>query len=205
MRWFIILLTLVLFIVVPFVLLEDELARLGDRIAQGGGSTWSVGLAIAALLGGDVILPVPSSVVSAAAGVLLGFWKGALAVWIGMNVSCLVGYLLGARSSGLAGRFVGAESLARASALAERFGNLAIVVCRPIPVLAEATVILAGVVKAPPVRVFALSAAANLGVAAGYAAIGAYAMRMDSFLLAFAGSLAVPGIALLVGRLWLPR
>jgi hypothetical protein len=30
-------------------------------------------------------------------------------------------------------------------------------------------------------------------------------MRMDSFLLAFAGSLAVPGIALLVGRLWLPR
>jgi uncharacterized membrane protein YdjX (TVP38/TMEM64 family) len=205
MRWFVILLTLVLFIVVPFVLLEDEFARLGERIAQGGGSNWSVGLAIAALLGGDVFLPVPSSVVSAAAGVLLGFWKGALAVWTGMNVSCLIGYVLGARSSRLAGRFVGVASLARASALAERFGNVAIVVCRPIPVLAEATVILAGVVKAPPGRVFALSAAANLGVAAGYAAIGAYAMRMDSFLLAFAGSLAVPGVALLAGRLWLPR
>ena len=49
-----------------------------------------------------------------------------------------------------------------------------------------------------------LSTAANLGVAAGYAAIGAYSMTMDSFLLAFLGSLVVPGVAMLAGRIWLP-
>jgi hypothetical protein len=48
-----------------------------------------------------------------------------------------------------------------------------------------------------------LAAAANLGIAAGYAAIGAYAMSVDSFLVAFLGSLAFAGVAMLVGRLWL--
>ena len=40
------------------------------------------------------------------------------------------------------------------------------------------------------------------GAAVGYAAIGAFSMSMDSFLLAFIGSLAVPGLALLAGRIW---
>jgi len=202
MRWFVILSTLALLILVPFVLFEESFNQLGDRVVQGGGSSWVVGLAVAALLGSDVLLPVPSSVVSAAAGVLLGFWRGALAVWIGMSLSCLIGYLIGSRSSNLTRRFVGDAGLARASAIAHRYGDMAIVFCRPVPVLAEATVILAGMVKAPMGRVLALGMAANAGVAAGYAAIGAFSMSMDSFLLAFIGSLAVPGLGLLAGRIW---
>jgi uncharacterized membrane protein YdjX (TVP38/TMEM64 family) len=203
MRWFVIVLTVVLLIVVPFLLFEGYFTELADRVARGEGSRWTVALGLGALLGTDVLLPIPSSIVSAAAGVLLGFWKGAATVWAGMSVSCLVGYLIGARSSHAARRFVGDVGLARAAALADRFGYLAIVLCRPVPVLAEATVILAGVVKAPMSRVLAVSLAANLGVAAGYAAIGAYSMRVDSFLLAFLGSLAVPGLALLAGKVWL--
>lgn len=203
MRWFVIVLTVVLLILIPFFLFEEYFGVLAARVARGDGSRWSVALSIVTLLGTDVLLPVPSSIVSAAAGVLLGFWKGAAAVWAGMSVSCLFGYLVGARSSRVARRVVGDAGLARASALANRFGDLAIVICRPVPVLAEATVILAGVVGAPMGRVFLISAAANLGVAAGYAAIGAYSMRIDSFFLAFVGSLVVPGIALLVVRMWL--
>ncbi len=203
MRWFVIILTVVLLILVPFVLFEEYFNGLAERIARGEGSRWSVALGIATLLGADVLLPVPSSLVSAAGGVLLGFWKGTATVWVGMSVSCLIGYLIGARSSRAARRFVGDAGLARASALASRFGDFAIVVCRPVPVLAEATVILAGIVRAPISRVLTLSMAANLGVAAGYAAIGAFSMRMDSFLLAFVGSLVVPGVALLAGKVWL--
>jgi hypothetical protein len=40
-------------------------------------------------------------------------------------------------------------------------------------------------------------------VAAGYAALGAYSMRVDSFLLAFAGAMIVPGLAALAAKLWL--
>ena len=43
----------------------------------------------------------------------------------------------------------------------------------------------------------------NAGIALGYAAIGAYSMRVDSFLLAFLGAMVVPGLAMLAGRLWL--
>ena len=70
-----------------------------------------------------------------------------------------------------------------------RYGDWTILICRPVPVLAEASVIFAGLVGAPFARFFALTALSNLGIALGYAAFGAFSMRMDSFLLAFLGAL----------------
>src|SRR5688500_8700286 len=107
MRWLVIILTVVLLILIPFLLFEEYFNVLAERVARGDGSHWSIAIGIATLLGTDVLLPVPSSIVSAAAGVLLGFWKGAVTVWAGMSVSCLVGYMIGARSSRAARRFVG--------------------------------------------------------------------------------------------------
>jgi hypothetical protein len=42
----------------------------------------------------------------------------------------------------------------------------------------------------------------NLGIAAGYAAVGAYSRRLDtySFLIAFLGALLLPGIFILISR-----
>ena len=143
---------------------------------------------------------MPSSIVSTAAGVLLGFWRGSAVVWTGMMVACLIGYWLGTRASGTARRFVGDAGLARAEALMGRYGDWAIVICRPVPVLAEASVIFAGLVRAPFGRFLALTTLSNLGIALGYAAFGAFSMRMDSFLLAFLGALVIPGAAILIAR-----
>ena len=107
---------------------------------------------------------------------------------------------VGVYSAPLARRLVGPAGLARAAELANRHGAWAVVLCRPVPVLAEATVVFAGLVRAPIGRFLFVTAASNLGIAAGYAAIGAYSMRLDSFLMAFAGAIVVPGVALLVGR-----
>ena len=71
------------------------------------------------------------------------------------------------------------------------------------PVLAEANVIFAGIVGRPFGRFFMMCSWSNLGVAMGYAAIGAFSMHADSFLLAFLGSIAVPGVAMLASRIWL--
>jgi uncharacterized membrane protein YdjX (TVP38/TMEM64 family) len=203
MRWLVIGLVLLAFILVPFVLFESQFNQLSEYIARGGAPRWGVVLGIVALLASDVVLPIPSSIVSATAGALLGFGSGTFVVWLGMSASCVIGYVIGARSSTLARRFVGEASLARASSLANRFGDFTIVICRPIPVLAEASVIAAGLFQTSFARVMLLSVAANLGVAAGYAAIGAYSMTTDSFLVAFLGALVVPGIAMLVGKMWL--
>ena len=73
--------------------------------------------------------------------------------------------------------------------------------CRPVPVLAEASVIFAGLVRAPFARFLAMTALSNLGIAVGYAAFGAFSMRVDSFLIAFLGALMIPGLAMLLARL----
>jgi uncharacterized membrane protein YdjX (TVP38/TMEM64 family) len=204
-RWLVILVALVALILVPFFLFADVFDALAARLARGEGSTWYAALVIGALLAFDVVLPVPSSLVSAAAGALLGFWRGAVVIWAGMTISCAAGYWIGARSAAAARRFVGDAALARAALVAERYGRLALVLCRPVPVLAEASTVFAGLVRAPWGRVFWACALSNLGIALGYAAVGTFAMHADSFLLAFGGALALPGVAFLAARRWLPR
>src|SRR4029450_6189458 len=100
----------------------------------------------------------------------------------GMMAGCVLGYLLGSRVTTAARRFVGADGLARAEWVADRYGDWAIIICRPVPVLAEASVILAGLIHTPWRRFTVLTAASNLGIALGYAAIGAFSMRGGSFL-----------------------
>jgi uncharacterized membrane protein YdjX (TVP38/TMEM64 family) len=201
MRWAIIWIVLIAIVLVPFFLFEETFNAYADRIARGEGSTAFAALAIGGLLALDVFLPVPSSIVSTAAGVLLGFWRGSAVVWIGMTIGCLIGYAVGRRSTPLARRLVGPDGLDRAARLADRYGPWAVVLCRPIPVLAEATVVFAGLVRAPLRRFLVLTGWSNLGIAVGYAAIGAFSMRVESFLLAFIGAIAVPGLALLVAKL----
>jgi 3-dehydroquinate synthase len=68
--------------------------------------------------------------------------------------------------------------------------------------LAEASVILAGVIGAPRRRFLALTSASNLGIAMVYAAVGAFAMEVQSFLLAFVAALALPALTMLIARRW---
>src|SRR5262245_36880139 len=200
MRWFLLSVLLLALILVPFFIWEDWFNALGEHIARGETSTWYTAAAIAALLASDIVLPIPSSIVSAAAGVLLGFWKGTLTVWAGMSIGCLCGYWIGGRATGFARGLVGPEGLSRAERLAARYGDYALIVCRPVPVLAEASTIFAGLVHTPFRRYLQLTTWSNLGIAAGYAAVGAFSMRVDSFLLAFLGAIAIPGIGMLIMR-----
>jgi len=200
MRWAVIWVVLIALVLVPFFLFEAQFNAFSERVTHGDTAAWLAASSIFGLLALDVVLPVPSSIVSTAAGVLLGFVRGAVVVWAGMMVGCFLGYALGARASGAARRFVGENGLRRAEALVERYGVWTIVMCRPVPVLAEASVIFAGLIKAPFARFLALTALSNLGVALGYAAFGAFSMRVDSFLMAFLGALALPGLAILIAR-----
>jgi uncharacterized membrane protein YdjX (TVP38/TMEM64 family) len=202
-RWLVVTLVLVALILVPFFLFEEHFNALADRLIQGEASSGYVAGAIVALLASDVFLPIPSSIVAAGAGVALGFWPGTAAIWIGMMAACLTGYAFGAFASQAARRFVGDSGMVRADELSHRYGDYAIMLCRPVPVLAEASVVFAGIVRRPIRRFLVVTVCSNLGVALGYAAIGAFSMRVGSFLLAFIGSLALPGLALLASKLWL--
>ena len=75
-------------------------------------------------------VPIPSSIVSTAAGVLLGLWRGVAVVWIGMMLTCVLGYAFGSRASGAARRLVGTKSLDHAEHLVRRYGDWTIALCQ---------------------------------------------------------------------------
>lgn len=203
MRWLTLIGLMFALIIIPFLIFEKQFEALGTWLAEGHASGWTSASIIAALLALDVFLPVPSSIVSTGAGVLLGFWRGAAVIWIGMTIGCAIGYAFGAKAASAARKLVGDDGLARAGSIMDRYGSWALVVCRPIPVLAESSVVFAGLVRSP-VQPFAwMTTLSNLGIALAYAAVGAYSMEVQSFLLTFLAALALPGLAMLAGKLWL--
>jgi uncharacterized membrane protein YdjX (TVP38/TMEM64 family) len=205
MRWSVLVALMFAAIIVPFVLFEKQFEVLGAWLAAGHASGWTSASIIAGLLALDVFLPVPSSIVSTGAGVLLGFWRGLAVIWVGMILGCALGYAFGARAAGAARRLVGSDSLAKAGKVMEQHGSWALVICRPIPVLAESSIVFAGLVQAPVTPFIWLTTLSNLGIAIAYAAVGAFSMKTESFLWTFVGAIALPGFAMLIGKLFVTK
>ena len=187
-------------ILTPFFVFEDAIqAWTAAHLAAGRG--WIVGLLIAGLLAADIFLPVPSSIVSTSAGLLLGFGGGLIASTAGMCAGAVLGYGFGAAAGdSLLRRFVGEAEMRKATALSRKYGAAALIVSRPIPVLAEASVVFAGVTRMPLMTFLMLTTLSNLGISAVYAAVGAMSYGGASFLYAFLGAVAIPGIAMALAR-----
>ena len=165
-------LLLAAFVIVPFMLFGDRLeswahAMLLDRRPAGG---WPRLLCVG-LLVGDVVLPVPSSLVSAAAGLWWGLWQGTLLSLAGMQIGSWFGYWLGTRATALR-RWVGEAEAGRLHQWFARHGEWIVVTLRPVPVLAEASTIFAGFSRMNLARFSVLSLVANLCVSLFYAAVG---------------------------------
>ena len=173
-------------------------------------SPWlECGGAVAALIGVglllvDVLLPVPSSLVMVLHGALFGLALGTLLSLVGGVGAALVAFGIGRRGGPLLGRLVSAEERARADRLLERWGALAILVTRPLPLLAEATAILAGASPMPWRRAALAALVGTLPVALLYAAVGVLAASVYHWALAFVLVLPVAAGYWMVGR-WISR
>lgn len=192
-------------IIVPFVLFGSTIETRSLALTHAG----SPGLRqffVAVLLAGDVFLPVPSSIVSTAGGATLGFLPGTLASTVGMTAGALLGYWCG-RAFGhpLLHRLVSPASAARAHALAAQLGPWAVAASRPVPVLAEASVLLAGVHRMPFASFMMSSTFANLGVSMVYAWAGSRSTSTASFLFAVGAALGLPAVAMLLSRRFKPE
>ena len=102
MRWAIVWTLLVTVVLVPFLLFGGAFTTFTEWLTRGTLPLRVLVPAIVALLALDVFLPVPSSLISAGAGALMGFWRATLTVWLGMTAGCILGYAIGARMAGLA-------------------------------------------------------------------------------------------------------
>ena len=134
-------------------------------------------------------------------GALFGVVGGTLLSVGGSMGATLVGFSLGRRGGPLLARLVPPEERARADHILSRWGGLAIVVTRPVPLLAETVAIMAGT---SPLGWRQASLAALLGSlppALLYALSGATAAALTSGILVFGLVLLVAGIFWLVGYL----
>ena len=147
----------------------------------------------------DVALPVPSSLVMLAHGALFGVLIGTAVSALGSTLAAAVGYWFGRRGEALVARRISVQERQRVEALFDHWGDFAIVLTRPVPILAECVAILSGTTQISWPRFL---------IAAGIGSIPA------AFLLALAGSSAsrspetatVLGLAVaLAGVVWLVR
>ncbi len=167
-------------------------------LGRGGPAAAALGVGLLVV---DVLVPVPSSLVMVAHGALFGPLAGALLSLAGGTAATLVAFALGRRGGRFLEQHATAAERARADAFVDRWGALAIVVTRPVPLLAEVTAVMAGTSRRLSWgRVTAAAATGTAPAALLYALSGANAAGLGSAFLTFGLVLAVTGVFWLVGR-----
>jgi uncharacterized membrane protein YdjX (TVP38/TMEM64 family) len=141
----------------------------------------------AGLLVADVVLPVPSSAIMIGHGALFGIWTGAVVSLIGSVGCSLAGFAMGRAGRDKVRKVVSEAEYARASRLLARWGMVAVVATRPVPVLAEVVSIMAGTTRKMSWWQIAVSSlAGSLPPAIAYAVAGHLATKTVGALWVFA-------------------
>lgn len=207
LRWLALTCLLLALILVPFALWEDALSVWTAELLRPTAGRAALAGLVVLLLAGDVLLPIPSSFVAAGAVSLLGAFEGGAAIALGMTLGAWLGYALG-RVGGepLATRLAGPRELERARRLMGRHGTWIVLISRGVPVLAEASTLLAGATRVSLWRFAMVTTLGNVGLSVAYAFIGVLNLSGTSALLApFAFGILVPGLALALARVALGR
>lgn len=137
------------------------------------------------LLTADAMLPVPSSLVMTALGVLFGLLVGTLLALIGSILGFVLAFWLGSRSSPFVRRLLTQEEMSRADRRLQKWGILAIIITRPVPILAETTAIVAGASRLPFGGSLLAAVAGLLPVCLAYAWAGSRARGFGAVAIIF--------------------
>jgi len=153
-----------------------------------------------ALLTVDVLLPVPASFVMVLNGSLFGVAGGTLLSTAGGLSAAALGFALGRWGGRYRDRWASLDERRRADHLLARYGELAVIASRPVPILAESVSIIAGTTELAWGRFMLSAAAGTIPVALLYAVTGATAARFDSGFWAFGLVILVAGAVWFVGK-----
>jgi uncharacterized membrane protein YdjX (TVP38/TMEM64 family) len=121
-----------------------HISWLTDPSAKMQHNKWLAAVIGSTLLVLDVVLPVPSSIVMGVNGQLFGVAMGTMVSLFGTMAAAVVGFWIGRTGGPLLDRIVSAEERRRADRVLKKWGPLAVIVSRPVPMLAEVMTILAG-------------------------------------------------------------
>lgn len=192
--------------VLPFLFFGGQFENWLRGVADDPPSTAATMALVVGLLSTDILLPIPSSVISTLSGWQLGWWKGTLATWLGMNIGAIVGFALARRwGQPFALWFSKAEDLDRMRDVSDRYGPFVLVLTRAMPVFAEASVLISGIHQLAWRRFLPAVLFSNLGIAVAYSAFGDYAEQHQWLPLALGIAVAVPILVAAIAQRLLPK
>src|SRR5574344_1820903 len=174
-------------------------AGLRDAISRSGDDRPTIAAILFAVLSSDIVLPIPSTLASTLCGALLGPGLGFAVSFAAMSASAAVGYETGARLSKAARRLVGENDLDFLQRLHARSGRWLLLALRPVPVLSEASALIAGLDGHSRRSAYLQFAVGNAAVSAVYVATGAFfAGEQGRASLAFLVCMGLTGLCMLV-------
>ena len=208
MRLLSIFIALALLFAVPFLLWGDAFQErfAGDGavnawIENYGSWAWMVGVL---LLAADLVLPVPSTAVMSALGLVYGVFLGGLLGAAGSILSGCLAYAI-CRSLGreTAIRIAGEKDLRRGERLFASVGGWVVALSRWLPLLPEVVACMAGLSRMPPIHFFLALVCGTLPLAFTFAAVGE--RGVDSPALALSLSAALPVVLWPIAQWFLRR
>ena len=161
---------------------------------------WAAVVVGTGLLIVDVVLPVPSSVIMVANGAIFGIVLGSILSVIGSVGAAMVGFLIGRRGGSLLTRIVTPVEIDQANRLLDRWGLLAIIVTRPVPLLAETMAIIAGTSRLEWRRVLVAVIVGAIPASILYAVTGALASGFASGVAVFVAVIVLAGVFWFAGN-----
>lgn len=187
-------------VILPFLVFGERVdAWIKGLLDANEGNMPVMALVLFAVLSADIFLPVPSCLLSALCGMMLGPYCGFAVSFAAMSVSALAGYAIGRFMTSLAARMLGSNSR-RIENIASSRSAFMLFVLRPVPVLAECSCVYAGINRYPfKASTFWLTLG-NATVSAVYAVIGHLGRADDSFVPAFAAVIVLSGLGWACGK-----
>ena len=189
---------------IPFLLLGHWLEPLIESQISDVSTAetpWWAALLIVSGLTIDILLPIPSSALLVLSGRCFGGWGGAAIGWLGLNLSAAVGFWISRRfGQPVVERFSSRADVDDFELIDAATGWWSLVACRPLPILAEASVIFAGLSDMRARRFWPPIIFANGIIALLYGMLGDYAGRQKWFTTAVIASMVLPVLFIVLWR-----
>lgn len=172
-----------------------------DQMSEGG---W-----IAALIGGgllliDVFIPIPSSVIMITHGAIFGILGGFVLSLVASVGGAMIGWWFGNRGGRWMDRIISPKEKQQANAFIARYGILAIIISRLIPIVAETVAIMSGTTNLGWKRVLVATTIGAAPPALIYAIAGEATDDFASGVVVTICVVILAGVAWFVGRRFVP-